>query len=82
MIILAISTSSNICSVALLENNICIKELNTINEKTHSENLFPLIDELLQTTKTNLANVNLIACDNGPRLFYWNSHRNFGYKRY
>ena len=69
MIILAISTSSNVCSVALLSDDSCIKELNTINEKTHSENLLPLIDELLKSTNTDVSAINLIACDNGPGSF-------------
>ena len=69
MIILAISTSSNNASVALLENDICIKELNIINEKTHSEKLMPLIDELFTITGFSLSDVSLIACDNGPGSF-------------
>ena len=69
MLILAISTSSNTCSVSLLEDEKCIKELNIINERTHSENLLPLIDKLFQETKLSLKDVNLIACDNGPGSF-------------
>lgn len=69
MLILAISTSSNTCSVSLLEDEECIKELNIINQKTHSENLMPLIDKLFKETKRLLEDVNLIACDNGPGSF-------------
>lgn len=69
MKILAISTSSNICSVALLEDNICIKELNICNEKTHSEKLIPLIEELFSVTGFSLADIKLICCDNGPGSF-------------
>ncbi len=69
MIILAISTSSSNASVALLENDTCIKELNIINEKTHSEKLMPLIDELFSVTGLTLSEVSLIACDNGPGSF-------------
>ena len=69
MIILAISTSSNNASVSLLEDDKCIKELNITNEKTHSEKLMPLVDELFTTTGLSLSNVNLIACDNGPGSF-------------
>jgi len=69
MLILAISTSSNTCSVSLLEDDKCIQELNIINQRTHSENLMPLIDELFKTTKLSLKDVNLIACDNGPGSF-------------
>lgn len=69
MKILALSTSSNICSVALLENEKCIQELNICNEKTHSEKLMPLIDELLNNNNITLDDIGLIACDNGPGSF-------------
>lgn len=69
MLILAMSTSSKICSVALLENDQCIKELNIENQKTHSENLVPLIDELLKSVGKKLSEVNLLACDTGPGSF-------------
>ncbi|MGN1301021.1 MAG: hypothetical protein ACI4U9_00575 [Clostridia bacterium] len=78
MLILAISTSSKICSVALLEDDKPIKELNIDNLRTHSENLVPLIDELFKTTNKNVSELDLIACDVGPRFFYrntyWNCH--------
>lgn len=69
MLTLAISTSSKICSVALLENDKPIKELNIDNQKTHSENLLPLIDELFKFTNKNISELNLIACDVGPGSF-------------
>ena len=69
MKILAIDTSSNVCSVALLENNIPIKELNIYDSKTHSENLIPLIKELLEITHYTLSDLQLIACNKGPGSF-------------
>lgn len=69
MLILSISTSSNTCSVSILEDENCIKELNIINQRTHSENLMPLIDTLFNETKLSLKDMNLIACDNGPGSF-------------
>ncbi len=69
MLILAISTSSKICSVALLEDDLVIKELNIENQKTHSENLLPLIDELFISANKNISELGLIACDNGPGSF-------------
>lgn len=69
MLILAISTSSKICSVALLEDDTILKELNIENQKTHSENLLPLIDELFTSAGKNISEVSLIACDNGPGSF-------------
>ena len=82
MNILAISTSSNVCSVALLDNENVIKELNIINEKTHSENLLSLIDEVLKECHKDMSDISLIACDNGPRLFYRYTYRNIACKRY
>ena len=69
MLILGISTSSNIASVALSKDAECIKELNINNNKTHSETLLPLINELLSETNIKLQDINLIACDNGPGSF-------------
>ena len=47
MKILAVDTSSAICSVALLENDIIVDEINLDNGRTHSENLMPLVDEII-----------------------------------
>ena len=69
MKILAIDTTSNICSTALLEDDKKIDE-NTINNGlTHSENLMPLIAELLERNKLNLSDINLIAVCVGPGSF-------------
>lgn len=72
MKILSITTSSNVCSVCILDNTNIIKELSLDNEKTHSENLMPLIDKLLKSTSISLNEINYISCDIGPRFFYWN----------
>lgn len=69
MLTLAISTSSKICSVALLEDEKTIKELNIDNLKTHSENLVPLIDEIFKSTNKDVSELGLIACDVGPGSF-------------
>ncbi len=69
MKLLSIDTSSDVCSVALLENNALIKELNITDSKTHSENLMPLVDELFACTSTTLSDINAIACSIGPGSF-------------
>ena len=69
MLILGISTSSNIASVAISKDKECIKELNINNNKTHSETLVPLINELLNETNVKLQDIDLIASDNGPGSF-------------
>ena len=69
MKILAIDTTSNICSTALLENDKLIDE-NTINNGlTHSENLMPLIAQLFERNKLSLSDINLIAVCVGPGSF-------------
>lgn len=74
MIILSISTSSNICSVALLKDTVCIEELNIDDGKTHSEKLMPLIEELLNKNDMKLSNIDLLSCDIGPRFVYRNTY--------
>lgn len=72
MKILSIDTSSNLCSVALLEDNQTIEELVIDDNKTHSQNLMPLIQNLFTKSNIGLPEIDLIACNKGPRFFYWN----------
>lgn len=69
MKLLSIDTSSDVCSVALLEDNKLIKELNKTDSKTHSENLMPLVDLLFKETGLSLSNIDAIACSIGPGSF-------------
>ena len=69
MKILCLDTSSDLCSVALLEDLNQIKEINIKDGKTHSENLMPLIQKILQETNIKLSDIDLIACDKGPGSF-------------
>lgn len=69
MKILSVSTSSNIASVSISENDECILELNINNNKTHSETLMPLIQELFNKTTLKLTDIDAIACDIGPGSF-------------
>lgn len=71
MKILSIDTSSNLCSVALLEDNQTVQELIIDDNKTHSQNLMPLIQDLFVKANIGLSEINLIACNKGPRLIYW-----------
>lgn len=69
MKILAIDTSSEICSTSILEDENVIDENNLENGKTHSENLMPLIEELLCRNSVKLSDIDLIACSVGPGSF-------------
>ncbi|MBR6505196.1 MAG: tRNA (adenosine(37)-N6)-threonylcarbamoyltransferase complex dimerization subunit type 1 TsaB [Clostridia bacterium] len=69
MKILSIDTSSDICSVAILEDNIVLKELHIDDIKTHSEKLMPLIKNIFDECKLSLDNIDLIVCSKGPGSF-------------
>ena len=69
MKILCIDTSSNLCSVAILENNNLINKLELNNGLTHSETLMPLIKELLNTSNLSLKDIDLLVSDIGPGSF-------------
>lgn len=69
MKILAIDTSSSICSVAILENDNLIDKNELDDGKTHSENLMPLLDGVLNRNNLKPADIELIACCVGPGSF-------------
>ena len=69
MKILAIDTSSSVCGTAILEDDKLIEENTLDNGKTHSENLMPLIKELLEKTQITLDDIDLIAVSCGPGSF-------------
>ena len=69
MKILAVDTSSKLCSVAILEDKNLIKKLELDNGITHSETLMPLIQQLLNECSLSLNNINLLVSDIGPGSF-------------
>ena len=69
MKILAIDTSSKICSVAILEDTDIITEKHIKNEITHSQKLMPMIDEVLKECKLTIKDFDLFACSIGPGSF-------------
>lgn len=69
MKILAIDTSSSICSVSILEDNNVICEKHNNDEKTHSQKLMPLIDKLFKEANLTLDDIDLLACSQGPGSF-------------
>ena len=69
MKVLAIDTSSNLCSVAILEDKNLIKKIELDNGLTHSETLMPLVKQILDETNLQLKNFNLLVSDIGPGSF-------------
>ena len=69
MKVLAVDTSSKLCSVAILEDKNLIKKLELDNGLTHSETLMPLIQQLLNECSLSLNNIDLLVSDVGPGSF-------------
>ena len=69
MKILALDSSGLVASVAYLEED-KIKGLININyQKTHSQTLLPMLDEMVKTLEINLDELDCLACANGPGSF-------------
>ena len=72
MKIFAIDTATEVCSVAILEDKNIVLEKTLAAVNTHSVALMPLIKDVLFETNLTLNDIDLFACDKGPRFFYWN----------
>lgn len=69
MIVLGIESSSPVASVALVSEQKLWGEMTLNIGLTHSEQLLPLIDDLLQQTKVDISNLEGIAISGGPGSF-------------
>ena len=69
MKILSIDTSSNICSISILEDTTLIYEDHISDRLTHSENLMPMIKKSLENLNLNLSDIDLFTCSKGPGSF-------------
>ena len=66
---LSIDTSSNICSIAILDDNNIIYEDFISDKLTHSENLMPMVQKAFDSLPFNLSDIDLYACSKGPGSF-------------
>ena len=69
MKILSIDTTSEVCGVAILEDEKLVIENSLNNGLTHSENLMLLIKEALEKAEITLKDIDLVACCTGPGSF-------------
>ena len=69
MKILSIDTSSPNCSVCVLEDTTVLKQIDLQDANTHSVNLMPLIQQILEQLHLTLSDIDLFACDKGPGSF-------------
>lgn len=67
MKILALETSSELCSTALLiDNQVLSRE---IRDRKHSTSVLPMFDELLAEARLTLADIDAVAFGRGPGMF-------------
>ena len=69
MKVLAVETSSNNCSVALLDENKVIADFNCNTGTTHSQNLMPMVDQVLKFAEADLNDIDVLAGSTGPGSF-------------
>lgn len=66
--ILAIDTSTEACSVALMFNNTITNDF-AISARDHTKLILPMIDQLLKQSDCHLSQIDAIAFTNGPGSF-------------
>ena len=66
---LAIETSGKLCGACITEDYNLIDKIEIDNGLTHSQNLMPLIQELLDKNKIQTKDINGFICDIGPGSF-------------
>lgn len=67
--LLAIESSGNVASVAILEQEKIIAELTINTKKTHSTTLLPMIDQMIKMCEKDLVGFDAIAVTRGPGSF-------------
>ena len=69
MKVLAVDTTSNAASVALVEDNVLVGEFVLNHKKTHSQEILPMIDEVLRRANCEVSDIDLFAAAKGPGSF-------------
>lgn len=67
--ILALGTSDELCSTAVLLDDNSFSEINVKGKHIHSEKLIPMIEEILKTNKLQVSQIKSIAVSEGPGSF-------------
>lgn len=67
--ILAVETSGDLCSVAVLKDSSLISEKNISEPQAHSKQLIPMIGEVLSVSKVEKSEIKTIAISIGPGSF-------------
>ncbi|MCR5283192.1 MAG: tRNA (adenosine(37)-N6)-threonylcarbamoyltransferase complex dimerization subunit type 1 TsaB [Lachnospiraceae bacterium] len=65
----AIESSSLVASVALLEDDVLVAEYTTCYQKTHSQTLLPMMEQIFAMTGAEPESLDCIAISSGPGSF-------------
>jgi len=66
---LAVDTSNKVASVCVFENNNLLNEKFSDDQKTHSEKMLPIIDELLKEEDLTIKDIDMFVVAVGPGSF-------------
>lgn len=69
MRILAVDTSSNVASAAIVDDNKLVCESVLNNKLTHSQTLLPMIDDVFKKSELTPSDIDIFAVSNGPGSF-------------
>jgi tRNA threonylcarbamoyladenosine biosynthesis protein TsaB len=69
VLILAVDTSTEYCSVALLQDDELLQEINDKTPYSHNKKLFKNIDTILKTNEIDVNDIELLAIGSGPGSF-------------
>jgi tRNA threonylcarbamoyladenosine biosynthesis protein TsaB len=65
-LILGIETATEVCSVAIGKDGVCIAELNNLEGNSHASQLHPMVKKIFQETGFSLNQLDAIAVSKGP----------------
>ena len=66
MKILAVDSSGQVASVAIVTDDAVLAEYSVNYKKTHSQTLLPMVEEIMKMTGTEGKNLDAVAVTNGP----------------
>lgn len=69
MKILALDSSGNVASIAIVTEEKVVAEYTVNNKKTHSQTILPMLDEILRMLEMELSELDGIAIAGGPGSF-------------
>ena len=69
MRVLAIDTSSNVATVAVMEDDLLLGEYILNHKKTHSQKIMPMIEQLLSDLELTVNDMDIFAAAVGPGSF-------------